>query len=283
MRRLVLLLLVVALTALPACSSSTDDNTTTTVTTAATTTSTTAAPADAGVVVYLMYEGTETAPGPFVVPVFRPEAAGLEEAIESLLRGITFTDAGQGLSTSIPAGTRFLGVDVSGGVATVDLSREFESGGGSLSMITRVAQVVFTVTRVGGIDAVSFAIEGQPLFVLGGEGLLLDEPQTRSGYLDLIPELWIDAPAWGTPLALPVTATGVARSTEGEFDWALIDPNGLIFAEGTADCGVTDYAPFEFTIPAGAGPGPAALLVFEPAADGNQLHAIEYPMEMAGP
>ena len=53
----------------------------------------------------------------------------------------------------IPAGTRYLGVEVSGGVATVDLSREFESGGGSLSMISRVAQVVFTVTRIDGIAA----------------------------------------------------------------------------------------------------------------------------------
>jgi hypothetical protein len=281
MRRLVLLLLILAIATVPACSSSADDDTTTTITTAAPTT-TTGAPSDAGVVVYLMYEGTDADPGPFIAPVHRPEAAGLEEALESLMRGITFTDSANGLSTSIPAGTRYLGVEVSGGVATVDLSREFESGGGSLSMISRVAQVVFTVTRIDGIDAVLFAIEGQPLTVLGGEGILLDEPQARAGYLDLLPEIWIDAPARGEPLSLPATSTGVARATEGEFDWALIDANGLILADGVAACGVGTYAPFEFVIPAGVSPGPASLLVYELAAGGSQQHALEHPVDVAG-
>ena len=51
-----------------------------------------------------------------------------------------------GMVNGIPDGTEVLGVDISDGVATVDLSEEFASGGGSLSMQLRVAQVVFTST-----------------------------------------------------------------------------------------------------------------------------------------
>ena len=76
--------------------------------------------------------------------------------------------------------------------------------------------------------------------------------------------------------------SGVARATEGEFDWALIDANGLILADGVAACGVGTYAPFEFVIPAGVSPGPASLLVYELAAGGSQQHALEHPVDVAG-
>jgi len=60
----------------------------------------------------------------------------------------------------------------------VDLSQEFTTGGGSASMSSRVAQVLYTATSLQQMQ-VWIDIEGKPLEVLGGEGLLLEQPLTR--------------------------------------------------------------------------------------------------------
>jgi spore germination protein GerM len=59
----------------------------------------------------------------------------------------TIIPSGRGIGTLVPADTRRLGLDISGGTATIDLSSEYQSGGGSPSMTARLAQVVYTLTQ----------------------------------------------------------------------------------------------------------------------------------------
>ena len=73
-------------------------------------------------------------------------------AMEALLAGPTAEEAEFGLGTTIPTGTRLNGIAIEDGVATVDLSPEFASGGGSLSMLLRVTQVVCTLTQFDDIE-----------------------------------------------------------------------------------------------------------------------------------
>jgi spore germination protein GerM len=64
----------------------------------------------------------------------------------------------------------------------VDLSAEFGQGGGSSSMIYRVAQILYTATSIAPEAEVYLSIEGQPIdeaHPIGGEGLLLPSPLTR--------------------------------------------------------------------------------------------------------
>ena len=68
-------------------------------------------------------------------------------AMKGLLAGPTSAESAAGLTSAIPAGTRLLGLTLDGSTARVDLSSRFASGGGSLSMTARVAEVVYTVTR----------------------------------------------------------------------------------------------------------------------------------------
>lgn len=101
-------------------------------------------------------------------------------AMTELLRGPGADETAAGLSTSIPAGTALLGLRIVGGVAEVDLSGEFASGGGSLSMLTRVAQVVYTLTGFPTVRSVRFLIDGERVTSIGGEGVIVDPPLTRA-------------------------------------------------------------------------------------------------------
>ena len=62
--------------------------------------------------------------------------------------------------TAIPDGTTLLGISIADGIATVNLSREFESGGGSASMQARLAQVVYTLTQFPTVTGVRFQLDG---------------------------------------------------------------------------------------------------------------------------
>lgn len=91
------------------------------------------------------------------------------------------------IGTAIPAGTRLLGLSVANGVAKVDLSKEFESGGGTFSVTARLAQVVYTLTQLPTINAVEFYIEGVRVETFSGEGLMLEGPQTIKHFEQLLP------------------------------------------------------------------------------------------------
>jgi len=73
------------------------------------------------------------------------------------------------------------------GVAKVDLSDEFDDGGGTLSVTMRLAQVIYTLCQFPTIDSVEFYMDGTKIDVFTGEGLMLDGPQTPEDYYNLIP------------------------------------------------------------------------------------------------
>jgi spore germination protein GerM len=114
-----------------------------------------------------------------------PEVA--TEAIKALIEGPTSAEAEAGLSSAVPTDTLLLGITIRDGKATIDLSREFEAGGGSFGMTARLAQVVYTLTQFPTVDRVEFWLDGTPVTVFSSEGLLLEEPVSRSDYLTALP------------------------------------------------------------------------------------------------
>ena len=86
------------------------------------------------------------------------------------------------LMTGIPQGTTLRSLKVKSDSVYVDLSKAFAMGGGSLSMLGRLAQVLYTATSLNPTAKVFLFIEGKPLTVLGGEGLMVDQPLTRSQF-----------------------------------------------------------------------------------------------------
>lgn len=90
--------------------------------------------------------------------------------------------------SSIPDKTKILGVRQAGSIAVINLSEEFESGGGSASITLRVAEIVYTLTERQGIKSVQILINGEKVEALGGEGLIIDKPLTRADFPDLAPK-----------------------------------------------------------------------------------------------
>lgn len=109
-------------------------------------------------------------------------------AMLELLKGPSAEELkGLKLHNEIPKGTKVLGVVLDGHTIKVDLSKEFDDGGGTLSMDMRLAQIVYTLTQYSTIESVEFYMEGKRVEVFGGEGIILDGPQHPEDYYDRVP------------------------------------------------------------------------------------------------
>ena len=205
---------------------------------------TTAASPERPVAIYLVRSERVSPVRRYVDP-----AAPATPTLEALLAGPTPDDGDR--ATAIPEGTRLLGVSIDGeGVLTVDLSQEFTSGGGSLSMKLRAAQVVYTATQFPTVTGVLFAVEGQPLTTLGGEGLIVDRPQTRADYEDETPAVLIEEPLPEDSARCPVRARGTSNVFEatsllaiappGELTTMPADPTVVTATSGTGTRGTFD-------------------------------------------
>jgi len=201
----------------------------------------------------------------------------------ALLAGPTADESGERLITSaVPDGSRLLGLTIDNGVATVDLSSEFESGGGSLSITVRLAQVVYTLTQFPTVQSVRFEIDGRPVSVFSSEGLILDGPVDRPAFDDVLPSIYVDRPAYGAAIGNPARIVGSANVFEATFLVTLLDGAGARIAErqAMATCGTGCRGTFDVTVPydvAEAGWG--TLRVWDGSArDGSPENVREYPV-----
>lgn len=105
----------------------------------------------------------------------QPEAI-LNAAFEQLLQGPKADE----FASTIPSDTKLLGLQVKDDGVHVDLSQNYTTGGGSASMSGRLAQIIYTASALQPDVQVWLSVEGEPLEVLGGEGLMVDQPITRS-------------------------------------------------------------------------------------------------------
>lgn len=110
-------------------------------------------------------------------PAARPELF-IQSRLERLLAG----PANRDVTTSIPDNTRVNRVEVKADGIHIDLSPEFTKGGGSASMQARLGQILYTATASDPNAPVWISVGGEPLRVLGGEGLEVTQPMTRQDF-----------------------------------------------------------------------------------------------------
>ncbi len=192
--------------------------------------------------------------------------AVLRDTLVELLEGPTDSERAAGLHTEIPDGTTLLDVKLADGLATVDLSRDFERGGGSLSMTARLAQVIFTATQFDNVDEVLFWLDGAPVEYLGGEGLVLSDPlQRRDVDWALTKGIIIDTPTPGATVTTPIAVTGEGDVFEADFpmevrrDGERISDVVIVFAGAWGE-----WADFETSISVDVPAGPIELVAISP-------------------
>jgi hypothetical protein len=193
--------------------------------------------------------------------------AVLRGAITEVLAGPTADDRAAGLSSVIPPATTLRDVSLADGQAIVDLSGDYESGGGSMSMLGRLGQVVFTATQFDNVDRMLFWLDGEPVEFFGGEGIVLDEPQAR---MDVPREftggIIIDAPEPGATVRSPFTVTGEGDLYEGySAMWVWRDGESIAGPFGVTAGAWGTWDEFETTVTLDIAPGPITLIV----DDGN--------------
>jgi hypothetical protein len=200
-----------------------------------------------------------------------------------LLAGPTREERALGLGTEIPSGTRLHGVAVAAGLARVDVSRRFESGGGSLSMLLRVAEVVHTLTQFTAIKRVAFALDGRPVVSIGGEGVVVDPPLSRRDLEEQAPPILVEQPGIGETVESPLRVRGTANVFEARFQLELRDTAGGVLAHASvlATAGTGTRGRFAATLRFAATPGLSKLrlVAFQRSPkDGRPIHVVRIPL-----
>ncbi len=250
-------------------------------------------PVDAGEVIayFIIDDPNATGSSQTLVPVARSLAVLStivtdlpRTAVEFLLLGPTpgENESIPAITSAVPDGTRLLDLSVSDGVATIDLSSEFAAGSGSFSEIARLDQLIYTLTRFEEIDGVRLKIDGVPVEVFGGHGIVLDDPVIRTEY-DLVPAILIESPAYMSVAGgNPLNVSGTANVFEASVSLALTDSDGLIIWKGftTATCGTGCRGEWAVQIPYSVETAQMGSIIAweESAQDGSQINVREHPV-----
>ena len=221
-----------------------------------------------------------------VAPVRRLVAtngAPARAALAALLRGPTATEKLGGYATAIPAGTALRSVTIAGGLATVDLTRRFALGGGSASMLLRVAQVVYTTTQFDNVDRVAFKLDGTLVRSIGGEGVVALPPVTRGTFEAQAPPILVEQPLLGDLVSRRVTVRGTANVFEARLVVELQATGGTILARRlvSATSGTGVRGTFTTTLATPATLRQAVVVVYARSAkDGRAIDIVRVPVRV---
>jgi Immunoglobulin-like domain of bacterial spore germination/Sporulation and spore germination len=204
-------------------------------------------------------------------------------AVDRLLAGPSAAEYAAGLRSLIPAGTQLLGLAISSGTATVDLSSSFVSAASPSTMPLRIAQVVYTLAQFPTVTSVQFKVDGQGVTMLGG--VPVQSPQTTAMYDGYLPAITVQDPAIGEQVSSPVTVSGTADVFEAVVSVRVLDSAGNQIARtfSAASCGTGcrgGYSiPVSYTVTRAE---PGTIEVFESSPkNGQPVNVQQIPVTLA--
>jgi hypothetical protein len=206
----------------------------------------------------------------------------IDEALHSLLLGPTTAEAGDGVVTYIPEGTQLLNVKVVGATALIDVSNEFATGGGSLSMMGRIAEVVYTATSFSEVKQVTIRVGGVLVEQIGGEGINVSDIG-RFDFIDFSPLILVDSPVPNQIVSHDIRIKGMSNTFEAGINYQILSTGGDMIYEGytMASSGTGTWGTFDHvieTLPASV-IGDVVLKVFEYSPkDSEPINAVFIPL-----
>jgi hypothetical protein len=214
---------------------------------------------------------------------FDPAIGGA--ALDALFAGPSEPERAAGVSSAIPQGTRLLGLSIEGGLATADLSAGYESGGGSASMLMRLAQLTYTLTQFDTVSEVLFTLEGQPVGeFFSDEGIVIEHPMTRRDFADYLAPIVVQAPVVGQRTTSPITVSGTANVFEATVSISVFDAEGNEIARTftTATCGTGCRGDYSEAVRYEVDrTQPGTVRVYESSAeDGEPINIVEIPVTL---
>jgi hypothetical protein len=171
-------------------------------------------------------------------------------AVSGLLAGPTRSEAATAVRTAVPTGTQLLGISLHRGVATVDVTSEFDRGSAARQRLS-LAQLVYSVTQFPTVHALRLHLDGQPVTAFA-DGLVLPDPINRKsmGFAGLVSPITVTNLRPGAAVRAPFTVSGIAEVFETALSYRLLDAAGHEIEAGStaASCGTGCAGPFSFTI-----------------------------------
>lgn len=203
---------------------------------------------------------------------------GPGELLRALVDGPTGADRQLGLQTGVQRNVEVFSIEQQGDTLVVGFNRAIETA----QTRPQVAQVVWLLTQLPGVERVQFLIDGRPN---GATGV---PPISRADLDDLWAPVMVDDPLPAAVLGDgPIVATGTVApgATVG---WRLEDGFGTPLASGVADQlatspGSDGRTAWRFTAPVTDGTaGVVRLIVFDASA-GLEVFPQVVPVTVGGP
>lgn len=117
------------------------------------------------------------------IPVRRELYKGanrLKLALSELLSGPTDNEKKLGYYSELPVETTIFEIKESPERITINVSNDFETGGGSASMGLRLEQLINTAIDSANKKPVYLEIEGEQVIHFGGEGIMVPQPLSKN-------------------------------------------------------------------------------------------------------
>lgn len=114
-----------------------------------------------------------------VVRTLNTKDKKLDFAIKELLKGPNLIEKSMGAYSEIPQSTKLLGIKHSSNKIVIDLSSDFQYGGGTDSVYSRMMQLIKTAINNAENKKVYLYLDGKQVNIIGGEGIMITQPLTE--------------------------------------------------------------------------------------------------------